>query len=371
MLLATAGVLVVIFSTEPKARRTTATRETPMLVDVTRVERGSFRPTIEAMGTVRPERDVILSPRVGGQIVERAKGFAPGGFVEKGETLLKIDPADYETALAQRRSDLHRAVGDLELEFGRQEVARQDYELLGEEIAPQDQSLVLREPQLNTAQANVEAAEAAVRRGELDLERTNIKAPFDAHILSREVDVGSQVAPGDRLGRLVGVDRYWVTATVPLSQLRWIVPPESGNAGADVRIRDRSAWPEGEFRMGNVDGIVGALEEQTRLARVLVTVPDPLARETPDKSALIIGAFVEAQIEAEEIADVIRLDRDYLRGNDTVWIMEHGELRIRDVEIVFRDVDYAYIESGLNEGDRVVTTNLATVVEGARLRVEE
>ena len=93
-------------------------------------------------------------------------------------------------------------------------------------------------------------------------------------------------------------------------------------------------------------------------------------RPEADGPPLMIGSFVEALIEAEPLTDVIRLDRDYIRDDDTVWVMEDGALRIRSVEVIFRDADHAYIASGLEPGARVVTTDLSTVVEGAPLRTD-
>jgi hypothetical protein len=84
----------------------------------------------------------------------------------------------------------------------------------------------------------------------------------------------------------------------------------------------------------------------------------------------MIGAFVEATIEGREVAGVVRLDRDYVRDEDRVWVMEDGVLRVRDVEVVVRDAEHAYIREGIEDGDRVVTTNLATVREGAPLRLK-
>ena len=90
-----------------------------------------------------------------------------------------------------------------------------------------------------------------------------------------------------------------------------------------------------------------------------------------DKPALVIGSFVEASIQGKKVADVIRINRDYVRKNDTVWVMQDQKLDIRKIQIVFSDANYAYVKKGLNKDDLVVTTNLATVVEGAGLRVEE
>jgi len=372
LLLGAGGVTALIFATEPTAERTGATRETAMLVDVTTVNRDTVRPTIEAMGTVRPAQDIVLSPRVSGEIIRRSDAFAPGGYVEEGETLLQIDPSDYETALQQRESELRQAVADLNLEMGRQDVAQQDYQLLEDSLSEEDRALVLREPQLNTARSAVESARAAVEQAELNLERTSIEAPFDAHILSRNVNVGSQVGPGDALGRLVGLDTYWVEATVPVSTLRHLRLPEDGDRGSSVRIQNPSAWGEDAAREGRMFRIIGSLEGDTRMARVLVSVPDPHAyqSENADGPRLMIGSYVEAHMQGAPLEDVIRLNRDYLRSDDTVWEMEDGQLRIRDVSVAFRDAEYAYIDDGLADRAQVVTTNLSTVTEGAPLRLE-
>ena len=66
----------------------------------------------------------------------------------------------------------------------------------------------------------------------------------------------------------------------------------------------------------------------------------------------------------------MRLDRDLLRREDTVWVMEDGALDIRDVTVLLRDNDYVYLSDGLDQGDQVVATDLATVVDGAALRLE-
>ena len=373
ILLAAAVVTYIIFSTEPKAKRGGATKETAMLVDVVETERGNYRPNIVTTGTVVPAKDIVLSPRVSGEIISRSDNFIPGGYAKKGEVLIKIDPSDYRNTLQLRESELHQARADLELEMGRQNVAMKDYQLLEEELAGENKSLVLREPQLNAARSRVEAAQASVNQAELDLQRTSVRAPFDAHIISRNVNLGSQVAPGENLGRLVGMEMYWVEITVPLSQLAWLSFPETeGERGSEVKIRNRTAWTEGHFRMGYLYKLIGALENQTRLARALVAVEDPLARKTSSerKQPLIIGAFMQAQITGNEISDVIRLNRDYVRKNETVWVMQDEKLQIRDVKIVFSDAEYAYIHSGLEENEKVVTTNLTTVTEGAKLRTE-
>lgn len=376
VILVLGGALVwLVFRTEPTATRGPDTaRETAMLVDVTTAEKGDYRPSITAMGQVRAARELTLRPRVGGQIVERAPEFTPGGMVEKGDMLVRIDPADYEATLQQRRSELRQARSDLDIEQGRQNVAEQEFELLGEGLEGTNKALVLRQPQLEQARAQVESAEAALKQAQLDLDRTHVTAPFNARVLSRDISLGTQVSTGEALGRLVGVNEYWVEATVPQSELPWLRFEErSGEAGAPVTIRNNSAWPQGQHRQGRLQRLVGELNEDTRLARVLITVQDPLALDTdaPDKPPLLIGSFLNTAIEGREITDVVRLDRNHIRRNDTVWVMEDGSLSIRDADIAFRDADYAYVSNGVEDGEAVVTSDLATVVDGADLRTEE
>ncbi len=368
-----AGALLItlIFSTEPTAKRAGATQQTAMLVDVTTAERGTYHPTIQAMGTVEPAQDINLSARVNGEVLELSKSFTPGGYVEKGDTLLQIDPSDYRHTLQQRQSELSQASSDLTLEMGLQEAAQKEFKTYGDSLSEENRARVLRKPQLKAAKARVQSAEAAVEQAKLNLRRTTVRAPFDAHILSRNVNVGSQVAAGDNLGRLVGLDEYWVEATVPVSSLQWISIPDNNSEGAKVRLQNRTAWPDDTYRTGSIHKLLGSLGQQTRMARILISVPDPQGYHSDaDVPRLMIGSFVEANIRAEQLADVIRLNRDYIRENETVWVMQDGQLDIRDVSILFRDSQYAYINNGLNENDKVVTTNLSTVTDGAPLRLE-
>ena len=215
------------------------------------------------------------------------------------------------------------------------------------------------------------AARAAVERAQLDLDRTTVRAPFHAQILTREVNLGSQVSSGSALARLVGVDTYWVETTIPLDRLRWLTFSEDTAQGSPVAIRHRTAWPRGETRDGYLYRLVGELEGDTRMARVLVAVDDPLGRTaSAGQPRLIIGSYVECRIHGRPIENVVRLPRDLVRKGDTVWVMRDGRLQIQPVEIVFQDAEFAYVSDGLDANDQVVTTSLATVKQGIPLRLK-
>ncbi len=375
ILLTGAAITALIFLTEPEAKREGATIETAILVDVLRVERGKFEPVISATGTVQAVEDVILSPMVPGQVIRRDPAFTPGGFVKKNEILLQIDPSDYTNTLELRKSELLQSETNLEMEMGRQQVAEQDLQLIGgDSLTGNERELVLRKPQLNAVKATIRASQAAVQQAQTNLGRTTIRAPFDAHILTQNVTLGSQVAPGDDLGRLVGTQFYWVTANVQVSKLQWLSFPETGEEkGSPVKITNTTAWQPNASREGFLDRQVGALDEQTRLARVLVKVEDPLAynQKPGEQPKLMIGAFVELGIKAKPLENVFRLDKNFVRNNDTVWVMKDGKLLIREVEVILSDDTHAYIGKGLENGEMIVTTNLSAITEGIELRTED
>ena len=188
-------------------------------------------------------------------------------------------------------------------------------------------------------------------------------------------DKGSEVSANDEIAQLVGVEEYWIIASVPLSKLRWIQFPTGDAEGSQVHIHHDAAWGKARRRVGRVKSLLGTLDRATRLARVLITVKDPLARkpdpEHPDRPALIVGSLVEARIQAHAFQQVVKIDRGYLRKDSTVWVMKDGKLDIRKVDVVFQDPDHAYLRSGLEAGEQVVKTNLATVAADAALRTVE
>lgn len=369
IIIVSVGLIYWTFSTEPEAERESATKKTAMLVEVTSVQKGNFRPMIRATGTVQPSKDIMLSPRITGEVIYIHPNFVPGATVTKGQTLVKIDPSDYTNNVSLAESNLQIAQSNYDLELGQQEAAENDYRMAQMDIDNNvNKDLLLRKPQLNIAKANLQRARAQLKQAQLDLERTEMKAPFDAHILSRSVNVGSQVSPGNEIARLVGVNEYWVNVNVPQSKVSWMNFDEQ-STDEDVIIRNNS-WYEGQYRKGRLYKLIGTLTNQTRFAQVLIAVSKPM-QATEKQPALMIGTFVEVEIPAKELVDVVRLDRDHLRKDNTVWVMENGLLSIKKVSVLFQDDVFAYVIDGLEGDSQVITTNLSTVVEGAEVRTEE
>lgn len=234
---------------------------------------------------------------------------------------------------------------------------------------------MLRRPQLENLRATLEAAQAKLDQARVDLARTEIKAPFNAVVQSRDINLGARAGDSTVLMTLVGTDAYWVEVSVPVSQLRWIqIPQTEGDQGALVRIYDAAAWGDGVYRQGRVIRLESGLEEQGRMARLLVRVADPLSLQ-PDstgKPRMLIGSYVRVEIEGNAIASAVAIEREFIRNGNSVWVMDaDGSLVIRPVKVAFRGADRLLVTGGIKSGEQLIITDLAVPVAGMPLRTAE
>ena len=367
---AAAGFFKHQMDTRPQAQRTKPQRQA-RAVTVETVHVGDHRALITAMGRVRPAREITLNPEVSGVIIRIDPAAVPGGLIDEGQELFAIDPRDYQALLTQRESEVARARLNLKLEAGNQLVAQAEYRLLEEVISEEDAELVLRKPHMADAQGALDAAIAALEKARLDVERCTIRAPFNAIIMEKYVDVGARVSPTSALLCLIGTDEYWIEASVFVDELGLIeIPQSDGQQGSLVRVFNPTAWGDETYRLGRVLRLRGAVEEAGRNAQVLVSVKDPLSIDEPGNPLLLSGSYVRMEIEGRMIPGVIPVSRAHLRDGDNVWVMNNDDaLEIRPVKVAFRGRDRVYISEGLREGERIVTTDLGGVVEGMPLRL--
>lgn len=361
------GVAIAVYltNTRPTAERHAVARRAPA-VEVLVAQRATHATTVEALGIVRPAQRVVVRPQVSGRVIETHPDLEPGGRVGIGDVIARIDPRDYELAVKQSEADLAEAEANLALEMGEQSIAKTEYRLLGKKLEGDQLALVLRQPQLRTARARRDQARARLDAANLALERTSVTAPFDAVVEERTTEVGSHADPSNPIATLIGVARYWIEVSVPRRDLRWLGHNAEG-AGADARIRN-GAWDESAFRAGVVVRHYPDLEPNGLLARLLVAVDDPLVADE-NQPALMIGSLVEAEI-AGRTVDGIILPSRLLRDEDRVWIATDDDtLELRAVRAAYRDDEVVVIQSGIDEGERVIVTELPAPVDGMKLEI--
>jgi RND family efflux transporter MFP subunit len=364
-----------LMATPPKAGKGADVEIQGRLVEVEYLGADNRTVEVSAQGLVIPSREVNLQPLVGGELIELHPELLPGGVFNAGEVIARIDPRDFEYVVRQREAAVEQARSAVEVEMGQQKVAEEEFKLLGQEISEDDRRLVLREPQLDSAKANLQAAEAQLNQAKLDLERTAIIAPFQGLVLEESVEVGRVVGINTTVAVLVGTESFWVEVNTPLDDLRWVqLPDVNGEGGSVVRVRDEASWPRGAFREGRVVRFTNSVNAQSRMASLLVEVRDPLALQPENKALpkLLLNGYVRVDIQGRTMPNTVAIKREHLHNGNEVWIKnEEDRLDIRELEIAWRGRDVVYVERGVVAGERIITTSLSTPVENMLLRVRE
>ena len=362
------GALV---SSRPKPKRVRAAFQAP-LVETMTMTSTTTRILVASQGTVSPARQIKLLPEVAGRITWVSEKFVPGGQFKKGEAIAKIDSRNYETMVAQRKAQLQQTLLNLELEKGRKRVAEREWGLLQQDLKSQSKegrALALREPQLRNAEANVKAAEQALQKASLDLSRTQLRAPFNAVVLSKSADLGQVLGAGSPLGSLAGTDKFWVETSIPLGHVAFLDLPKQNKAGSSAQVLQRSEG-QASIRDGKLIRVLSNLDPVGRMARVIVQVDDPL-KPPLGELPLFLGSFTDVNINGKLVKDVYEIPEEFIQNNREVFILTpENELDIRAVKIIWKTKKSVLIEEGIKDGERVIGTRLPTPVQGMKLRTK-
>ena len=233
-------------------------------------------------------------------IVEVSPSFRPGGFFEKGEVLIKLDPVDYETAVMTAKAAVALAKVTLVEEEARAEQALENWKALGRTGDPGE--LVSRAPQVARAQADLAAAEARVVKARRDVERTIIRAPYDGQVLEQTADVGQYVGQGTTLGRLFATDYVEIRLPLPERESQHLHLPEPfrdvQNAATPTKVHLRTTYVgRPVIWEGQVVRVESSLDTETRQPTAVAQVMDPYARRPDGMPPLKIGQFVPHVVE--------------------------------------------------------------------------
>lgn len=366
------GVVVValvcagaMMAFSPKAERTTPS--TPVTVVTTlRVQPQPIPSQIQATGTTEPSKSITVIPQVSGKVVATHANLVPGGQIAQGEVILQIDPREYQAALEQERARAEAAEVEYQLEVGRAQIAREEWAILSDSRPSSEAPLAVREPQLAVAEQNLLGARGARDRAELQLQRTAIRAPFDATVRSETVDVGQVVGPGSPVASLMSSGSLHVRCSIPAEQLQHLRTGTLDAPGSAARVVQRFGDGSHATYAGFVRETFGELDPQTRRASVLVEVPHPRDADVP----LLPGAFVDVTLEGPEIGAAVKLPQAALHDGTYVWLSQDNKLTRRTVEVGWRHGDAVTVVDGLSEGEAVITSPLALPIEGMPVQEE-
>ncbi len=380
------------------------TGERSVVVEVTPLRHESKKITIRVTGTVIPVHDLSLKSRVNGEVVAIHPELEPGGRLTSGAVTVRLDTADYTLDLLKAQAALQDVKEQIKenaireanlqesLKLSEKSVELADAELrrlsalrLSQTVSAsaydaQERAVLTLRSQAQTVrsalrliptertvlQAQLDQVQAQVGRAKLDLERTEIVSPFDAAVLFRSVSLGTLVTPQTELARLVDIEAFWVETPLRADQLDWIALPNGDSGvGASAIIRPSGVHAEDTRWTGTVVRRQVRIEEQGRLARLLIRVERPFDSE---KIPLLLGSFVLVEIDGPLLEDVFIIPRTAIHNGQEVWLRTaDGRLEIRTVESIWSDEEVVLFQEGLKEGEQLVLTDIASLVPGMKL----
>lgn len=348
------GFLMMVF--RPKAKRKPQPKM-KAIVRLAEIKPADYRLKVMAMGQVKAKRSINLFPQVSGKVIKIGSGYDEGALLKKDEIILEIEKADY-----QSKFDLARAA--YEKEEGRQDVARQEYDFLKkqvEEDARPDSYLALRGPQLKEAKANLDMAK-------LNLERTVVRAPFDAIVLNKKVDLGQYITTQTMIAELKSSDVFRIEALVPVSKLKWLEGYADDHFIGKAFVRQSELQQDVVSREGSVVRVLDALQNKSHMGRVIIEVKDPLIPSEKNSNPLFLESFVNVEIEGKKINNVYRIARKNLHAGDRIWFENDMKLGVKKVNVIYSDKKYVYF-SDIASSIKLIVNDIATPVEGIELKI--
>ncbi|MCY4026257.1 MAG: efflux RND transporter periplasmic adaptor subunit [Acidobacteria bacterium] len=255
--------------------------------------------TVGLTGTVNLQERATVSSEVVGRVAWVSPNFANGGSLAADETLIRIDPAEFELEVEAAEMAAREAEARV---WAENAGAEEDLRVFARENPGVEPSASVRRlPAIAEAEARLLKAQAERKLAELRLERTNISFPFASRVMNSDVEVGELVGPADlvggpaaRLGIVYRAAALQVDAPIEPRDLEYLDPV----IGRAARVAGEMAtW---EARVARVSSLVAP---QSRLATVFLK----FAADADPDSLPVPGTFVEVDIEGPVYEDVFAL----------------------------------------------------------------
>ncbi|MEK9633918.1 MAG: efflux RND transporter periplasmic adaptor subunit, partial [Opitutae bacterium] len=336
-------------------------------------------------GTVRPRTQTDLLAEVPGiieavapfpQELNSSASFRAGGFFRANDLLLRIEDVDLKTAVAESVANLSRA--NLQL-IQERELAKQARIEWGGRDWAKAPELVRRIPQIQKAEAEAKAAEAKLTQARHNLDRAQVRAPFEGRILKTMADVGQRVGGGtsSSLARIYALDSAEVDLSLSRSEMQFLGLSEQLGIPRQDRIKTEVLDANGEVAYeGVLDRSEGIVDARTRLNRLVARFDDcfsnPFQKKQDNRAEpLQIGQFVKLRLWGEKVR-VFVVPNSAFRTQDTLLVVNaNDELRIRQVKTVCRQGKEVWVSAGLQSGERVCVTTIEVISEGMKVRIAD
>lgn len=359
-----------ILSVEPEEAKRPPDPQRVIKTTVEDVSLQDYRTVVTTRGVVRPHNEVELTPEVSGKIEAISPHFEDGAYFAKGDVLVKLDDADYRTAVVAAEAQLARSTATYEQEKARSEQARVNWDSLGYDEPPSE--LVLRLPQLREAEATVKSSEALLEQANRDLARTKVRAPFDGRVRMRAVGLGQSVGPGTSLGTIFSVDFAEVRLPISSYRLKFLtLPQEIDDPPVPVDLTNALAEEPETTWKAHIVRTEGTLDENSLELFAIARIADPFGRES-DHPPLRIGQPVIGAIQGKLLEQVYVIPRKAIRQVDRIFLVNKNEMTLdrQVISPVWANEDHVVIrDPGMFDGSYLATSQLSYTPDDAKVEI--
>jgi RND family efflux transporter MFP subunit len=334
----------------PKKQNNSTEHATPKLetaaavilpqVGVVLAQPQQYQAEVVGFGAAKSRYQLTFTSEVSGRVIQLSQQFESGQVIKQGDELAQINDVSYQQALTLAQANVAQAELDLLEEQRQGEQAKSEWlrsGVTGEPASP----LVLRTPQLAQITAALANARLALKKAQQDVNYTHVKAPFDALVVSRDIQPGSYVQAGTQLATLYSVAE--VEVKVPLSEQQWQNLPELTNQQLDIATPAVTLQSsDGRYRwQGYVKRVEQHVTELSRQRSLVVVVDDPLAQSTQ----LYPGTFVKAIIQGKSVQNLWQLPSSAISQQGDIWFVDDAGLLTKALAtVLFEQNSFVYVQ---------------------------
>lgn len=319
----------------------------------------------KSQGSVTAKREVDIVAQVSGQIVEVTPNFVNGRFIDLEELLIKIDDRDHQATLVSAQSRLMQKQRMLAEEKGRTRQAKKEWRDLGNQEA---NDLFLRKPQLAEAQAELKSAKADVAIAELNIERTEIRLPFNSRIKQTLVNLGQFIAVGTKIAsvydtataevRLPLSDRQMALLELPVSTSSLILEPHvtlTGTIAGQIH-----QW------QGKITRTEASIDVRSRMYYAIAEVEQPFSKS--HSAPLLPGMFVEADIAGKQLTNILVLPKEALVNRSHLYTLDDdNKVQLTPVSVLSKKEGNVWMRTELSQETAILLEKHAVVSPGLEI----
>lgn len=359
--------VIIIFLTIGLALALTANgyAQSESIVHTEAVKTESLVHTVDVIGRVVARQGGVVAARVSGTV----ESIAPdvGSRVEKGDVIARINVDVTSLQLESAENELKRAQAALDVAKESLRLSTQDRERLEKLQATASASRATYEnalqqeridsARISEAAASVAMAESALHLAALNKTYTEVVAPYSGMVTERLTEVGSYLALGDDVVRLLNDNSLEIEVNVPFERLAGL----SGSGSLEVRLDD------GSVHSATLRSIIPTEDPRTRTRPVRMSVDFGASLV-----GLAVGQSATVRIPASQARDVLSVHKDAVirRGNGSiVYIVDKDIAQVRQVTLGQAVGNRFEVIDGLKEGDQVVIRGNERLRPQAKVRI--